>query len=70
MSDVIRGTVWKDFKGADVKHFMNHERNLALMMNVDWFQPFKDSPYSVGVTYLAIMNLPRAELRDFEEKTL
>ncbi len=33
--------------------------NLALMMNVDWFQPFKHVQYSVGVIYLTIMNLPR-----------
>ena len=61
MSDVIHGTVWRDFKGADGTRFMGQERNLALMMNVDWFQPFKHSPYSVGVIYLAVMNLPRAE---------
>ncbi len=31
------------------------------MTNVDWYQPFKNSPYSVGVIYLAILNLPREE---------
>ena len=46
-------------KGADGTRFMSYERNLALMMNVGWFQSFK--PYSIGVIYLAIMNLPRAE---------
>ena len=40
---------------------MSHHRNIALMMNVDWFQPFKHSPYSVGVIYLALMNLPHGE---------
>ena len=59
LSDVIHGTVWRDFKGPDGSRFMSHQRNLALMMNVDWFQPFKHSPYSVGVIYLALMNLPR-----------
>lgn len=61
LSDVIHGTVWRDFKGPDGSHFMSHQRNVALMMNVDWFQPFKHSPYSVGVIYLALMNLPRGE---------
>ena len=61
MSDVIHGSVWRDFKSVDGTRFMSHERNLALMMNVDWFQPFKHSPYSVGVIYLAVLNLPRAE---------
>ena len=63
LTDVIHGTVWRDFKGPDGSRFMSHQQNLALMMNVDWFQPFKHShsPYSVGVIYLALMNLPRGE---------
>ena len=32
------------------------------MLNVDWFQPFEHSTYSLGVIYLVILNLPR-ELR-------
>ena len=61
LSDVIHGTVWRDFKGPDGSSFMSHQRNIALMMNVDWFQPFKHSPYSVGVIYLALINLRREE---------
>ena len=61
LTDVIHGTVWRDFKGLDGSRFMSHQQNLALMMNVDWFQPFKHLPYSVGVIYLALMNLPRGE---------
>ena len=61
MSDIIHGSVWRNFKGADGTHFLSHERNLALMMNVDWFQPLRHFPYSVGVIYLAVMNLPRGE---------
>ena len=30
------------------------------MLNIDWFQPYKHRIYSIGVIYLAIMNLPRA----------
>ena len=30
------------------------------MLNLDWFQPFKHTAYSVGVIYLTIMNLPRS----------
>ncbi len=29
------------------------------MLNIDWFQPFTHTIYSVGVIYLTIMNLPR-----------
>ena len=30
-------------------------------MNVDWFSPFKHTPYSVGAVYLSVMNLPRSK---------
>ena len=30
------------------------------MLNIDWFQPYKHRQYSIGVIYLAILNLPRA----------
>ena len=30
------------------------------MLNIDWFQPFKHSVYSVGALYIRIMNLPRS----------
>lgn len=67
LSNVIHGTVWRDFKGPDSSRFMSHPWNLALMMNVDWFQPFKHSSYSVGVIYLAWNYLV---VRDSNEKTL
>ena len=38
-------------------------------MNVDWFQPFKHTSYSVGAIYVVILNLPRAE-RFKEENVL
>ena len=31
------------------------------MLNVDWMQPFDHTPYSLGVLYLVLMNLPRSE---------
>ena len=33
---------------------------LGLMVNVDWFQPYKHTTCSVGAIYLTIMNLPRS----------
>lgn len=40
---------------------LDEERgNLLLMMNVDWFRPFKHSPYSAGMIYLVVQNLPRS----------
>ena len=45
----------------DGKAFLAAQRNYALMLNVDRFQPFKHSVYSVVVLYMVLMNLPRAE---------
>ena len=36
------------------------------MLNLDWFQPYKDSVYSVEVIYLSFLNLPPQE-RNKEE---
>ena len=40
--------------------FFSLEHSLGLMINIDWFQPFKHRNYSVGVIYLTIVNLPRS----------
>ena len=37
--------------------FLSQPHNLALMLNCDWFQPYKHTQYSVGVLYLTILNL-------------
>ena len=45
----------------DGEAFLAVPRNYAFMLNVDWFQPFKHSLYSVGALYMVLMNLPRSE---------
>ncbi len=59
--DVYDGQVWKDFLTPGGVNFLADPRNLALMVNVDWFQPYDHTQYSVGVIYLVIMSLPRSE---------
>ena len=49
--------MWKQF---ELNGYLKGQYNLALMLNVDWFQPFKHSSYSLGVIYLVILNLPKA----------
>ena len=39
-------------------------------MNVDWFNPFKDAPYSAGAIYFVIQNLPRTERYKLENVIL
>lgn len=56
--DVYDGKVWEDFQEYNGQPFLSFPNNLALMLNVDWFQPFEHTKHSEGVIYLAIMNLP------------
>ena len=61
LADVFDGKVWRDFLLVGGEPLLAGDRTLAMMLNVDWFQPFKLARYSVGVLYLVIMNLPRHE---------
>ena len=45
----------------DGRPFLSLPGNLALMLNIDWFNPFTETEYSVGAIYFAIQNLPRSE---------
>ena len=59
MADVYHGKMWSDFQDYNDKPLLSDPYALGLMMNFDFFQPYKHVPYSVGVIYLVIMNLPR-----------
>ena len=65
LSDIYDGRIWKDFKDTnDGRSFFRYEvsdSHLGIMLNLDWFQPFENSQYSVGVMYGVICNLPRSE---------
>lgn len=61
LGDVYNGKVWSDFQHVRGKPFLASPHCCGLILNVDWFQPFKHTQYSVGGIYLAIMNLPRSE---------
>ena len=61
MADVFDGKVWKEFLDSDGNAFFSTAGNLGVMLNVDWFQPYKHTNHSCGVIYLVLMNLPREE---------
>ena len=54
LCDIYDGQIWKDFQYINNTPFLAIPHNLALMINIDWFTPFKHSPYSVGAIYLVI----------------
>ena len=69
LHDVYDGKVWKDFQNFKGKPFLSEHCNYALMLNFDFFQPYKYVSYSVGVFYLTILNLPR-DLRNKQENVI
>ena len=60
LSEVYEGLIWREFQQFDGKDFFNAKYSLGFILNIDWFQPFKHRVYSIGVIYLAVMNLPRS----------
>lgn len=62
--DIYDGMIWKDFRDENMEPFFTKEfadTHIGLMLNMDWFQPYINSQYSVGVIYAVICNLPRSE---------
>lgn len=59
LNDIKDASVFREFKQQDGSWFFSDKRNIGLMMNIDWFQPFKNTEYSLGVIYMVILNLPR-----------
>ena len=61
LDDVYDGRIWQEFQVVDGTPFLMDENDicLGLVMNVDWFQPFDATNYSLGVIYLSVFNLPR-----------
>lgn len=58
MSDIHHGRVWKELSSNG---FLSDKNSLALSLNIDWFQPHKHTPGSIGVLYMLVLNLPREE---------
>ena len=66
MLDIIDGAFFKEFKDIDGNLFFDDERNIGFMMNFDFFDPYENSKYSLGVIYLVVVNLPREERYKWE----
>ena len=62
--DVYDGEIWKEFLENPLDTsvpFLSNQNNIGLMLNVDWFKPFKRSEYKVAALMMTVLNLPRAE---------
>lgn len=67
LCDVYDGRVWKDFQK---KGFFDNRHSFGLMLNCDWFQPYKHLQYSIGVIYLTVLNLPFISRNKFQNVLL
>ena len=70
LGDVYDGKVWRDFSDEEYGNFLKFPGNLLLSLNIDWFQPFTHTQYSVGAMYLVVLNLPREERYKIENVIL
>jgi len=61
LSDIVDGKLWRNFQFQDGRPFLASRNNIALSLNVDWFNPYVHTQYSIGAIYLTIFNLPRSE---------
>ncbi|XP_065892610.1 uncharacterized protein [Dysidea avara] len=60
MYDIYDGQLWKDFQVVDGDPFLESKFSWSFSLNVDFFQPYSHTQYSVGVIYLSLNNLPRS----------
>ena len=58
LKDIYSGKIWNKFQYYNGEPLLASSHTYALMLNIDWFQPYALLEYSVGAIYLAIMNLP------------
>ena len=65
LKDVHDGNVWQDFLvnplNPSEPFLSNAKNNVAFLLNVDWFKPFKHSEYKVSAIMMTVLNLPRSE---------
>lgn len=59
LADIYDGKIWSEFLSYKNQPFLSEPFSLGLIINIDWFQPYKHVNYSVGAICLVIMNLPR-----------
>lgn len=65
LADVYDGQLWRN----ELSGYLTCERNLYGLINVDWVQTYTHTTYSLGIIYVTILNLPRAE-RNKEENIM
>ena len=50
-SDIYDGQVWKEFNSAKFNNFLKNKQCFGIMLNMDFFEPYKHVKDSYGVLY-------------------
>ena len=58
--------MWKDFIIYEGRPFLDLPNNIVLALNIDSFNPYKHTQYTIGAVYLTILNLPRTQVYKIE----
>lgn len=61
LKDVHDANVWQDFLVNPLNPSEPFSNNIALLLNVEWFKPFKHSEHKVSAIMMTVLNLPRSE---------
>lgn len=61
--------MWKEFSSSNYSNFLQNKRCYGLMLNFDFYQPFKHTTDSYVVFYMTLMNLPRSQTSFEHEPT-
>lgn len=56
LGDIYDGRIWKNFKNAEGEPFLDSPNPFGCMLNLDWFQPFKDSLTGAVGHYALMLN--------------
>ena len=70
LRDVMDGRLWNEFRCLSNRPFLYAPNNIRLALNIDWFNPFEHTQYSIGAIYLTILNLPREKRYNIENTVL
>jgi len=64
LNNIYDGNIWKEFFNVTETPLINYsfsanKYSFGLSLNVDWFQPYSHTTYSMGALYITVLNLPR-----------
>ena len=53
LGDIYDGRIWHEFNSPIGHNLLSAPMSYILTLNVDWFQPFLHTQYSVGAMYVS-----------------